>query len=376
MDDPRVAHVAGAATATLATLRQHDHWGFKDPRTCLTAAYWLDLEPELRFVVCVRHPIEVALSLRRRNQNSYSLGLSLWERYYATVLDQVPPERRIVSHYDTFFVDPEAEMARLCAFAGLEPAPPQVRRDLRHHSTGIDLGDAGVSDGVRALYAELCREAGAPPPRPGRPGRGPGAPPRPRRRGGAAPRRPAPGGHRAPAGARGGVPPPTPRPSRRTGTGCVTSRPSVAAARLAATEGETARTLAALRTSVARIDERTRRMEARSLAGIVGRAARAAARRLPQPAEQSLQRGRRLAQRAAAEPAPTAKAVAQRTLRRRGPRRRSCRRPPSRCSGAGGRPTAGRPPNPARRPSRSPGACPTRPSASPAAPGWRARRSG
>ena len=70
--------------------------------------------------------------LRRRNQNSYSLGLSLWERYYATVLDQVPPERRIVSHYDTFFVDPEAEMARLC-FAGLEPAPPKVRRDLRHH---------------------------------------------------------------------------------------------------------------------------------------------------------------------------------------------------------------------------------------------------
>lgn len=315
VDDPRVAHVADAATATLATLRQHDHWGFKDPRTCLTAAYWLDLEPELRFVVCVRHPIEVALSLRRRNQNSYSLGLSLWERYYATVLDQVPPERRIVSHYDTFFVDPEAEMARLCAFAGLEPAPPKVRRDLRHHSTGIDLGDAGVSDGVQTLYAELCREAGAPPPRTAARDEG-----RVRRLvlDGAVAQRHA--DQRQAAIERLQEREEEFRAGHAKAEQAYRDRvrdleANVAAARLAALEGETARALAALRTSVGRIDERTRRMEARSLAGIIGRAARAAARRLPQPAEQTLQRGRRVAQRAAAEPAPTAKAVAQRTLR-------------------------------------------------------------
>ncbi|MGH9228297.1 MAG: sulfotransferase family protein, partial [Acidimicrobiales bacterium] len=164
-DDPRVAHVAKASAAALAVLRRHERWGFKDPRTCLTAAFWLDLEPELRFIICARHPVEVALSLKRRNQSSYSLGLSLWERYYATVLDQIPAERRIVTHYDTFFVDPEGEMARLCEFAGLDPAPPLVRRDLRHHTSGVGLADAGVSDGVRSLYAALCKEAGAPQPR-------------------------------------------------------------------------------------------------------------------------------------------------------------------------------------------------------------------
>ena len=57
---------------------------------CLTAAYWLDLCPDLHFVICVRHPLEVALSLKRRNQNSYSLGLRLWEQYYTSVLEQVP----------------------------------------------------------------------------------------------------------------------------------------------------------------------------------------------------------------------------------------------------------------------------------------------
>ena len=40
---------------------------------------------------------------------------------------------------------PRARSARLCAFAGLEPAPPRVRTDLRHHTIGVDLGDAGVS---------------------------------------------------------------------------------------------------------------------------------------------------------------------------------------------------------------------------------------
>jgi hypothetical protein len=313
VDDPRVAAVADAATAALATLRQHDHWGFKDPRTCLTASYWLDLEPELRFVICVRHPIEVALSLRRRNQNSYSLGLSLWERYYATVLDQVPPERRVVSHYDTFFVDPEAEMARLCAFAGLEPAAPRVLPDLRHHSTGIDLGDAGVNEGVRTLYADLCREAGAPPPR--------GAPRddgRVRRLilDGAVAQRHA--DQRQAAIERLEEREEELRAARAKTEQAHRDRVRELEAKLTAerlAQVETARALAALRGSVARIDERTRRVEARSLPGIVGRAARAAARRLPQPVQQSLRRGRRLAQRSAAEPGPTAKAIGQRASR-------------------------------------------------------------
>jgi hypothetical protein len=307
VDDPRVAHVAEASTAALAALAEHDHWGFKDPRTCLTAGYWLDLEPELRFVICVRHPVEVALSLKRRNQNSYSLGLALWERYYAAVLDLVPPDRRIVTHYDTYFVDPEAELARVCGFAGLEPASLRVRSDLRHHTTGIDLGDAGVSASVRSLYAVLCREAGAPEP------------------------------HGAPADEGrvrrlilDGVVAQRHADQRQAAMDRLQEREEefraahakaeqsyrdnvrqleaqVAAARLAALESETA---AALR----RIDDRTRRMEARSVIGLVARAACAAARRLPPPAQQSLGRGRRLVQRAVTDPGPTARILRQRTL--------------------------------------------------------------
>jgi hypothetical protein len=310
VDDPRVAHVAEASTAALAALAEHDHWGFKDPRTCLTAAYWLDLEPELRFVICVRHPIEVALSLKRRNQNSYSLGLALWERYYSAVLEQVPAEFRIVTHYDTFFVDPEAELARLCGFAELDPATPRVRRDLRHHTTGIDLGDAGVSAGLRSLYGTLCREAGAPQP--------PEAPVdegRVRRLilDGAVAERHA--DQRQAAIDRLQEREEEFRAAHARREEAHRDKVRDLEAQMAALGGETANSLAALRASVARIDDRTHRMEARSIPHLVARAARATARRLPPPAEQSLRRGRRLAQRAVAEPGPTARAVGQRALR-------------------------------------------------------------
>jgi sulfotransferase family protein len=166
VDDPRVTEVVEPATAALVGLRENERWGFKDPRVCLTAGFWLDLQPDLRFVICVRNPLEVALSLKRRNQNSYSLGLTLWERYYESILELVPVERRIVTHYDSYFLDPEGELQRICTFAGLEAAEMEVRRDLRHHDVGVSLEEANIGAGLQSLYERLCIEAGAPAPRP------------------------------------------------------------------------------------------------------------------------------------------------------------------------------------------------------------------
>ena len=70
-------------------------------------------------MVCVRHPLEVALSLKRRNNTSYAHGLSLWHGYYETLLDAVPEDRRLVTHYDAHFPDPAAEVGRIVTFAGL-----------------------------------------------------------------------------------------------------------------------------------------------------------------------------------------------------------------------------------------------------------------
>jgi len=57
-------------------------WGWKDPRTTITLELWRDMLPDLKLIVCIRHPMEVALSLSRANVKTrvmpYDEGLKLW----------------------------------------------------------------------------------------------------------------------------------------------------------------------------------------------------------------------------------------------------------------------------------------------------------
>ncbi len=164
-DDPRVAHLSERARNTIGELAGHERWGWKDPRICLTAPFWLDLVPELRFIICVRHPVEVAMSLKRRNQISYALALSLWERYYTALFEAVPPAGRLVTHFGALFDASTREADRLLDFAA---APRTCRSDvleainpeLRHQRAQVSLADAGVSRTTVELYARLCEEAG------------------------------------------------------------------------------------------------------------------------------------------------------------------------------------------------------------------------
>jgi hypothetical protein len=56
-DDPRVADLRDRGEQLAAELAVKSPWGWKDPRTSLTACFWLDLLSGLRVVVCVRHPL-------------------------------------------------------------------------------------------------------------------------------------------------------------------------------------------------------------------------------------------------------------------------------------------------------------------------------
>ena len=49
--------------------RRAGHWGWKDPRTCLFANFWLKNLPEARCIVIYRHPLEIHLSHLRRGGN-------------------------------------------------------------------------------------------------------------------------------------------------------------------------------------------------------------------------------------------------------------------------------------------------------------------
>ncbi len=146
----------------------HELWGWKDPRNSLTAPFWMDLIPGLRFIICVRNPLEVALSLRRRWGFSLPLSINLWRAYNTRLLAAVPPERRVVTHYDAYFTHAETEVRhvldalRIAApTAAFERARAVVATDLRNtHFSMHDLSDAGIASDAIALYASFCAEAG------------------------------------------------------------------------------------------------------------------------------------------------------------------------------------------------------------------------
>src|SRR5262249_8371906 len=140
--------------------------GWKDPRNCLTLPFWRKLLPELKVLVIVRNPLEVAYSLRNRNEDtSYSFGLRLWEIYNRRLIDTSKARKRLVIEYDAFFKDAESELRRIACFAGLpdanvKSAAALVQRGKRHtHFTTEQLIDARASAEVTELYSALIAEA-------------------------------------------------------------------------------------------------------------------------------------------------------------------------------------------------------------------------
>lgn len=192
------------ARAVLRELTADDLSGWKDPRNSLTLPFWLSLVPRLKVVVCVRHPLDVARSERSRRERLYALGrtgvfsrplylggwklydrvagalsvrprlvpsyrscFSLWKIYNEQVLAYTGPENRLVTHYDSYFVDPVAELRRVLGFLGMsvpdaliEESCAAVAHGLRHnHAAARRSARARVPRDVAELYARLCEEA-------------------------------------------------------------------------------------------------------------------------------------------------------------------------------------------------------------------------
>lgn len=62
----------------------------KDPRFCMTIPAWRQAGAEMEgVVVCLREPIQVARSLKKRNFVTVKYGLKLWHLHNKTLLDSV-----------------------------------------------------------------------------------------------------------------------------------------------------------------------------------------------------------------------------------------------------------------------------------------------
>lgn len=155
----------------VAEVGLREPWAWKDPRASLLSDFWLSALPGTRFVLCVRNPLEVALSLQRRSATSPSLALSLWTTYNRRALAAVPPGERVVATYESFFEDAAGALRRILVGIGVDvpdaavaAAAAHVKPALRHHLvTDEELRRAGVPEPTIELYGALREEAGAAP---------------------------------------------------------------------------------------------------------------------------------------------------------------------------------------------------------------------
>ncbi len=164
--EKRFDAVRARARLLVSAFSRSKVWGWKDPRNSLTLPFWRTIVPRLRTVIIVRNPLEVAYSLHQRNGVSFHLALSLWGVYSQHALSATTPKNRIVSHYDSFFHDPEAELRRILSFLDLPDskaakAAALISRERRHtHFTTQQLLDAQIPPQLFQLYQHLSAEAG------------------------------------------------------------------------------------------------------------------------------------------------------------------------------------------------------------------------
>jgi len=115
----------------------------KDPRMCRLMPLWLPLINEYftqaRFVLPIRHPLEVAYSLNKRDGFKLDLGLKLWVVHALEGERTTRGLKRVFTTYDQLVQSPIETVARLAQSLDLPPeavtasVPGQIDPGLRHH---------------------------------------------------------------------------------------------------------------------------------------------------------------------------------------------------------------------------------------------------
>lgn len=92
-------------------------WALKDPRLCLLAPLWIEVLDELgidvRVVVPIRDPAEVAASLSRRDGTPPAASHLLWLRHVVAAEAASRTRRRVLAGYDSLLADPSALADRI-----------------------------------------------------------------------------------------------------------------------------------------------------------------------------------------------------------------------------------------------------------------------
>lgn len=135
----------------------------KDPRFTVTAPVWEENGVLIeKFLICIREPIEVADSLRRRNWITRGVGLKLWEEHNRRLLAYVAGRNVWWIRYSrlTDMTEGVNELSRAVRYLGLSFDESRdgtwVREMVRPRPAKKDEPTPDYPPTVKALWAELC----------------------------------------------------------------------------------------------------------------------------------------------------------------------------------------------------------------------------
>jgi hypothetical protein len=126
--DPALEESRREAQALMERVHPTTPWVWKDPRTCLTLPFWIqvsDVEPVV--VLVYREPLEVAESLVQRDDAPVPVTLGVWERYNRAALVNAAGLPAFVVRYDRLVETPRAiatEIAHFLRRLGLDASDP------------------------------------------------------------------------------------------------------------------------------------------------------------------------------------------------------------------------------------------------------------
>ncbi len=132
----------------LETFAECSHWGWKEPRTTILLPFWQRLIPNLRVVICLRSPLEVARSVNKRDGLSIAGAAYLWNLYTRSAIRDTNGYPRTFTFYEDYFRDPLLELNRMTNFCQLKcpdniaAVQAAISRELRHQtSEAVELLD-------------------------------------------------------------------------------------------------------------------------------------------------------------------------------------------------------------------------------------------
>jgi hypothetical protein len=110
-EDPRLDPLYLEAAKLFADVFPAPPWVFKDPRNCITFAFWvraLAVEPVV--ILMLRNPCEIVASYREHwgDREGIPYLFALWERYLRQALRHIEGRRVLVTRYEDLVASPMA----------------------------------------------------------------------------------------------------------------------------------------------------------------------------------------------------------------------------------------------------------------------------